>query len=173
MIHRARLRILPLVVVLAVAAAPAAYAAEFAAFPWPLRLVLGLVALAVATAPAYWFGARAEADLAQRLAAGIDAALRRHEHGSLSGHEMKTPLTGIKAYLELLADGDADDDATRAEFLAGIGSQVERLERTIDELLAPMSGGGRRVVPRTESGAASDTFVEPATLGKSSGFEGD
>jgi signal transduction histidine kinase len=57
--------------------------------------------------------------------------------GFLSGanHELNTPLTGIKAYVELLADGDADDEATREEFLNGISSQAERLERTIDELL--------------------------------------
>ena len=54
---------------------------------------------------------------------------------SVASHEMKTPLAGIKAYVELLADGDADDEATREEFLDGISSQTERLERTIDELL--------------------------------------
>ena len=55
---------------------------------------------------------------------------------SVARHEMKTPLAGIKAYVELLADGDADDEAVRVEFLIGIGSQVERLERAIDGLLA-------------------------------------
>ncbi|HVX11624.1 MAG TPA: histidine kinase dimerization/phospho-acceptor domain-containing protein [Pirellulales bacterium] len=50
-------------------------------------------------------------------------------------HEVRTPLAGIKAYVELLADGDADDEAVRAEFLTGIGSQVERLERALDGLL--------------------------------------
>jgi signal transduction histidine kinase len=54
---------------------------------------------------------------------------------SVANHEMKTPLTGIKAYVELLADGDAEDEATREEFLSGISSQAERLERTIDELI--------------------------------------
>jgi two-component system phosphate regulon sensor histidine kinase PhoR len=48
---------------------------------------------------------------------------------------MKTPLSGIKAYVELLADGDAEDDATREEFLEVINSQADRLQRLIDNLL--------------------------------------
>jgi signal transduction histidine kinase len=137
MIHRSRVRILPLIAVTGAALALASCATSFAACPWTLRFAITLFTILAATAPAYWLGPRAEADLARRLASCVYRALRDHEHGTLVGHEMKTPLTGIKAYLELLADGDADDDDTRAEFLAGIASQVERLERTIDELLAP------------------------------------
>jgi signal transduction histidine kinase len=59
---------------------------------------------------------------------------------SVAHHEMKTPLAGIKAYVELLADGDADDEVTREEFIDGISSQAERLERTIDELLELVRG---------------------------------
>jgi two-component system, OmpR family, phosphate regulon sensor histidine kinase PhoR len=64
------------------------------------------------------------------------AAQRRHaEFVSAVSHEMKTPLTGIKAYVELLADGDAEDEATREEFLSVIEVQAERLQRLIDNLL--------------------------------------
>ena len=42
---------------------------------------------------------------------------RNAEFVSAVSHEMKTPLAGIKAYVELLADGDAEDEATREEFL--------------------------------------------------------
>jgi two-component system phosphate regulon sensor histidine kinase PhoR len=48
---------------------------------------------------------------------------------------MKTPLAGIKAYVELLADGDAEDEATREEFLNVITGQADRLQRLIDNLL--------------------------------------
>lgn len=167
MFYRTRVRILPLIAVAVAALALATCAADFAACAWLLRFAVSLFVLLIATAPAYWFGPRAEADLAHRLARHLHAALRGHEHGSLAGHEMKTPLTGIKAYLELLADGDADDDATRAEFLAGIGSQVERLERTIDELLVPVGNRVERPgLTSPEPDVSSIPFPEPSTLSK-------
>jgi two-component system phosphate regulon sensor histidine kinase PhoR len=48
---------------------------------------------------------------------------------------MKTPLAGIKAYVELLADGDAEDEQTREEFLEVINSQADRLQRLVENLL--------------------------------------
>ena len=64
------------------------------------------------------------------------AAQRRNaEFVSAVSHEMKTPLSGIKAYVELLADGDAEDEATREEFLNVINTQTDRMQRLIDNLL--------------------------------------
>jgi two-component system phosphate regulon sensor histidine kinase PhoR len=61
---------------------------------------------------------------------------KRHaEFVSAVSHEMKTPLAGIKAYVELLADGDAEDEETREEFLEVINGQADRLKRLIDNLL--------------------------------------
>ncbi|MBW3597127.1 MAG: cell wall metabolism sensor histidine kinase WalK [Planctomycetes bacterium] len=60
---------------------------------------------------------------------------RNAEFVSSVSHEMKTPLTSIKAYVELLADGDAEDEATREEFLGVITNQTTRLQRLIDNLL--------------------------------------
>ncbi len=60
---------------------------------------------------------------------------RNAEFVSSVSHEMKTPLSGIKAYVELLMDGDAEDEETRDEFLAVISSQAERLQRLIDNML--------------------------------------
>lgn len=54
---------------------------------------------------------------------------------SAVSHEMKTPLSGIKAYVELLADGDAEDEKSREEFLGVINSQADRLQRLIDNML--------------------------------------
>jgi two-component system phosphate regulon sensor histidine kinase PhoR len=48
---------------------------------------------------------------------------------------MKTPLSSIRAYIELLVDGEAEDDVTREEFLGVINSQADRLQRLIDNLL--------------------------------------
>jgi two-component system, OmpR family, phosphate regulon sensor histidine kinase PhoR len=60
---------------------------------------------------------------------------RNAEFVSAVSHEMKTPLAGIKAYVELLADGDAEDTQTREEFLNVINGQANRLQRLIDNLL--------------------------------------
>lgn len=60
---------------------------------------------------------------------------RNAEFVASVSHEMKTPLAGIKAYVELLADGDADDEATRDEFLGVIASQAERLQRLVENML--------------------------------------
>jgi len=63
------------------------------------------------------------------------AQKRNAEFVSAVSHEMKTPLAGIKAYVELLADGDAEDEETREEFLEVINLQTDRLQRLIDNLL--------------------------------------
>ncbi|MBL8828130.1 MAG: PAS domain S-box protein [Planctomycetaceae bacterium] len=57
------------------------------------------------------------------------------EFVSNASHEMKAPLAGIRAYVELLADGDAEDEATREEFLHVINSQTDRLQRLVENLL--------------------------------------
>src|SRR5262245_35089023 len=60
---------------------------------------------------------------------------RNAEFVSAVSHEMKTPLSSIRAYVELLVDGEAEDDATREEFLGVINSQADRLQRLVDNLL--------------------------------------
>ncbi len=60
---------------------------------------------------------------------------RNADFVSAVSHEMKTPLAGIKAYVELLVDGEAKDEQTQEEFLNVINSQANRLQRLIDNLL--------------------------------------
>ena len=67
---------------------------------------------------------------------GQKAMQKRHaEFVSAVSHEMKTPLSGIKAYVELLADGEVEDEDTKEEFLGIINSQADRLQRLIENLL--------------------------------------
>jgi two-component system phosphate regulon sensor histidine kinase PhoR len=78
---------------------------------------------------------------------------RNAEFVSAVSHEMKTPLAGIKAYVELLVDGDAEDERTREEFLEVINSQADRLQRLIDNLLnlARIEAGVVNVSKKTRS----------------------
>ncbi len=50
-------------------------------------------------------------------------------------HELKTPLSSIKAYTETLLDWALHDDEVNARFLHRIDEQAERLERLILDLL--------------------------------------
>lgn len=50
-------------------------------------------------------------------------------------HELRTPLSSIKAYVEMLVDGEAHDDQTRAEFYNIIQGETNRLSRLIDNIL--------------------------------------
>jgi two-component system phosphate regulon sensor histidine kinase PhoR len=51
-------------------------------------------------------------------------------------HELKTPLSIIKAYVETLLDGAADDPEARGPFLEKIANQTERLHNLILDLLS-------------------------------------
>jgi two-component system phosphate regulon sensor histidine kinase PhoR len=50
-------------------------------------------------------------------------------------HELRTPLSSIKAYVEMLVDGEADDEETRIDFYNVIQSETNRLSRLIDNIL--------------------------------------
>mgnify|MGYP006272773173 CR=1 FL=1 len=50
-------------------------------------------------------------------------------------HELRTPLSSIKAYVEMLVDGEAQDEETRTEFYNVIQSETNRLSRLIDNIL--------------------------------------
>ena len=78
---------------------------------------------------------------------------RHAEFVSAASHEMKTPLTGIRAYVELLLDDEAEDDETREEFLGVISTQAERLQRLIENLLnlARIEAGVVSVDKQTQS----------------------
>lgn len=61
---------------------------------------------------------------------------KRHaEFVAAAAHELKTPLASIRAYVELLQDEELEDQDTTEEFWKVIETQVERLQRLIDNLL--------------------------------------
>jgi two-component system phosphate regulon sensor histidine kinase PhoR len=50
-------------------------------------------------------------------------------------HELRTPLASIKAYVEMLIDGEAQDEKTTSEFYEVIQNEANRLGRLIDNIL--------------------------------------
>ncbi len=50
-------------------------------------------------------------------------------------HELRTPLASIKAYIEMLIDGEAEDEKTQREFYEVIQNESNRLSRLIDNIL--------------------------------------
>lgn len=60
----------------------------------------------------------------------------RREFASNVSHELKTPLTSIQAYADVLLDGALDDPANNRSFVERILQQTERLSRLIQDLLS-------------------------------------
>ncbi len=71
---------------------------------------------------------------------------------SQASHELRTPISSINAYIEMLMDGDAADERTRNEFYGIIKGEADRVARLVDNMLN---------ISRIESGIHR---VEPATV---------
>jgi two-component system phosphate regulon sensor histidine kinase PhoR len=86
------------------------------------------------------------ADKANQHPAGVVAVLHdmtkekevaemKNDFVSNVSHELRTPLASIKAYIEMLIDGEADDEKTQREFYEVIQNEANRLSRLIDNIL--------------------------------------
>jgi two-component system, OmpR family, sensor kinase len=73
----------------------------------------------------------------------------RREFVANASHELRTPLFSIAGSLELLADEDLDEK-TRAEFIATMREQVERLSRLAMDLLDLSRLDAGRIVAEAE-----------------------
>jgi two-component system, OmpR family, phosphate regulon sensor histidine kinase PhoR len=61
--------------------------------------------------------------------------LRRDFVANVS-HELKTPITSIKGFVETLLDGAIEDRADAERFLGIVGKQADRLAAIVDDLLS-------------------------------------
>jgi two-component system phosphate regulon sensor histidine kinase PhoR len=64
-----------------------------------------------------------------------EVADMKNDFVSNVSHELRTPLASIKAYVEMLIDGEADDEKTKREFYEVIQNESNRLSRLIDNIL--------------------------------------
>lgn len=76
--------------------------------------------------------ARRFREMAIRLAEAEE--LERNFLMSVS-HELRTPLTAIRGHVEALREGVVEDEEARAESLAVIAAETERLERLVGDVL--------------------------------------
>jgi len=64
-----------------------------------------------------------------------EAAKNKSAFVAHAAHELRTPLSSIKAYVEMLVDGEAEDEKTRSEYYDIIQTSADRLSRMIDNIL--------------------------------------
>ncbi len=69
------------------------------------------------------------------VAAVVSYAERRNDFVSAVTHELKTPLTAIRMYGEMLRDGVVPDPEKRGRYYRVITAESERLSRLIDNVL--------------------------------------
>ena len=63
------------------------------------------------------------------------AKTRHAEFVSAVSHEMKTPMASIKAFVEMLMDGDITDEDEQLELYGFIDAQIDRLTRMVNSIL--------------------------------------
>lgn len=73
----------------------------------------------------------------------------RQEFFSNASHELKTPITAIRGYAELLDNGFVKDEETRQKFIRRILKSTENMTRLIDDIL---------MISRLETKDAEVTF---------------
>jgi signal transduction histidine kinase len=98
------------------------------------------------------------------VAVVVGYAERRSNFVAAVSHELKTPLTAIRMYGEMLRDGIVPSEAKRAEYYRHITAESERLSRLIDNVLefSRLEKGNRTV--HLVSGAVAPVVREAAEL---------
>jgi signal transduction histidine kinase len=97
-------------------------------------------------------------DAAERVAAAREREREleasRRDLVAWASHDLRTPLTSLRAVAEALADDVAADEATRRRYLASLTTHVDRLARLVDDLFE---------LSQIEAGVLARTF-EPTWL---------
>jgi signal transduction histidine kinase len=111
-----------------------------------LVMLMGLVAI--------YHSARAVVDLSER----------RSQFVSSVTHELKTPLTNIRMYIEMLEQGIAATPEREQEYLRILGSESSRLSRLINNVLELAKLEKRQRRFNLQQGRLEDVFSEVATI---------
>lgn len=103
----------------------------------------------------------AELDQARRREAGLEQS--RRELIAWISHDLRGPLTSIRAMAEALEDGVVDDPETIARYHAATRTETERLAQMVDDLfeLSRITAGATTLCPeRVPLGSMVDDAVD-------------
>ncbi len=89
---------------------------------------------------------------------------RRARFVSSVTHELKTPLTNIRMYAEMLSEGMAVTKEREREYLGVVGAESARLSRLIENVLAFSRLEKKRLPIRMEPGGLSEVFDEVRSI---------
>jgi two-component system phosphate regulon sensor histidine kinase PhoR len=64
-----------------------------------------------------------------------EVAQLKSEFVAKASHELRTPLSSIRAYVEMLTDGEVDGEEQQKEFLRIVHEETARLARLVDNML--------------------------------------
>ncbi len=115
------------------------------------RLIYGIMALSIAgLLAAAWFVTRT-------VRAEIRVARMKSDFLSNVTHELKTPLTSIRMFVETLQEGRVRDEEERREYLDVIGREAERLHGLIQRVLdlSRLESRGRAGITRQDTDLAA------------------
>jgi signal transduction histidine kinase len=110
--------------------------------------------------------------LYRMVAVTVRFAERRNDFVAAVTHELKTPLTAIRMYAEMLRDGMVHDEAKRSEYYGTISAESERLTRLINNVLefSRLEQGARDV--NLVAGPLGPVVIEAAELLRPHALEG-
>ena len=88
----------------------------------------------------------------------------RSEFVANVSHELKTPLTSIKGFVETLKSGAIEDENASIHFLNIIEDEADRLNRLITDILSLSELETKRIKPRLERINTSDKISEIVSI---------
>ncbi|MBW2413640.1 MAG: HAMP domain-containing histidine kinase, partial [Deltaproteobacteria bacterium] len=91
--------------------------------------------------------------LYRMVSVALRFAERRSNFAAAVSHELKTPLTAIRMYAEMLRDDMVDSDEKRHEYYEAMTNESERLSRLIHNVLefSQLEKGQRELTPQVGS----------------------
>ena len=91
--------------------------------------------------------------LYRMVSVALRFAERRSNFAAAVSHELKTPLTAIRMYAEMLRDGMVDSEEKRHEYYEAMTNEAERLSRLIHNVLefSQLEKGQRELTPQVGS----------------------